>query len=107
MALIACGECGRAVSDKAIVCVGCGAPLPTSSPIDLIPSRSVAPPPTRAQIKRRALISLAMLTVGIVLAGFLDHKPGSRLGLFVATLLIIGGLCWLILALIHAVASRR
>jgi hypothetical protein len=50
---------------------------------------------------------LAVLTVGIVLAGFLDHRPGSRLGLFMATLLIIGGLCWLILALVHAVASRR
>ena len=54
MALIACSECGRAVSDKAAVCIGCGAPLTTSSPIDLVPRRSNALPPTREQIKRRA-----------------------------------------------------
>jgi Predicted membrane protein len=27
MALVACVECGREVSDKAAVCVGCGAPM--------------------------------------------------------------------------------
>jgi len=36
MALIACSECGRAVSDKAAVCIGCGAPLTTLSPILII-----------------------------------------------------------------------
>jgi hypothetical protein len=107
MALIACSECGRAVSDKATVCIGCGAPLPTSSSVDLVPSRSNAPPPTREQIKRRAVLSLTMLVLGVMLAAFLDQRPDNRLASFVAALLIIGGLCWLMVVLIHAVSSRR
>lgn len=107
MALIACSECGRAVSDKAPACIGCGAPLPVSSSIDLVPRRSNAPPPTREQIKRRALLSLTMLVLGVISAVLLDHRPESRMASFVAALLIIGGLCGLMVALIHAVYSRR
>src|ERR1700736_1662837 len=107
MALIACSECGRAVSDKAEVCIGCGAPVATSSPIDLVPRRSNAPPPTREQIKRRAVLSLSMFTFGVIWAAFLDHRPDSRLASFVAALLIIGGLCWFMVVLVHAVSSRR
>ena len=112
MTLITCGECGRAVSDKATVCIGCGAPLTTSSSsIDLVARRSNAPPPTREQIKRRALLSLSMLAVGLIWAVFLDHhpgsRPGSRLALFMAALLIIGGLCWFMVLLVHAASSRR
>jgi hypothetical protein len=107
MALIACSECGRAVSDKATVCIGCGAPLSTSSPIDLVPKRSNAPPPTREQIKRRALLSLSIFVLGVIWAGFLDGRPGGRLALFMATLLIIVGLCWFMVVLVHAASSRR
>jgi RNA polymerase subunit RPABC4/transcription elongation factor Spt4 len=108
MALIACSECGRAVSDKATVCIGCGAPLATtSSSIDLVAKPSKAPPPTREQIKRRALMALSMLAFGVIWTGFQEHRPGSRLLAFVAALLIIIGLCWLIVTLIHAATSRR
>ena len=108
MALIACSECGRAVSDKAAVCIGCGAPLAPSSPtIDLVAKRSNAPPPTRAQIKRRALLSLSILALGLIWAALLDHRPTSRLASFMAALLIIGGLCWFLVILVHAAASRR
>jgi hypothetical protein len=107
MALIACSECGRAVSDKAAVCIGCGAPLTASSPIDLVPRRSNAPPPTREQIKRRALLSLSILALGLIWAGFLDHRPGGRLASFMAALLIIVGLCWFMVVLVHAVYARR
>ncbi len=107
MALIACSECGRAVSDKATACVACGAPLAQSSGIDLVPRRTKVPPPTRQQIKRRAILSLTMLVVGVLLAGLLDNRPGSRLALFGATLLIISGLCWFLVVVVHAVASRR
>jgi hypothetical protein len=107
MALIACSECGRAVSDKAAVCIGCGAPLTTSSPIDLVAKRSKAPPPTRAQIKRRALLSLSILALGLIWAVLLDHRPNNRLASFMAALLIIGGLCWFMVVLVHAASSRR
>jgi hypothetical protein len=108
MALIACSECGRAVSDKAAVCIGCGAPLITpSSSIDLVPRRSIVPPLAREQIKRRALLSLSILSLGLIWAGFLDHRPRSHLASFMAALLIIVGLCWLMVLLVHAVSSRR
>jgi hypothetical protein len=107
MALIACSECGRAVSEKAAVCIGCGAPLSTSSSIDLVPKRSNAPPPSREQIKRRALLSLSIFVLGVISAGFLDNRPGDRFALFIATLLIIVGLCWFMVVLVHAVSSRR
>src|SRR5260370_14288107 len=108
MTLITCSECGRAVSDKATVCIGCGAPLTTSSsPIDLVAKRSNAPPPTREQIKRRALLSLSILALGLIWAGFLDHRPGGRLASFMAALLIIVGLCWFMVVLVHAVYARR
>lgn len=107
MALIACGECGRAVSDKAEACVGCGAPLTMSPPINLVKKRSSALPPTREQLKRRAVMSLSIFTLGVIWAAFLDHRPDSRLASFLAAMLIIGGLCWFIVVLVHAVASRR
>ena len=27
MSLIDCGECGKQISDKALICIGCGAPI--------------------------------------------------------------------------------
>ena len=107
MALITCSECGRAVSTKASACIGCGAPLALSSGVDAVPKRSNAPPPTREQIKRRALSSLATLILGVVWAGFLDHpSANNRLASFAAAMLIIGGMCWLIVTLAHAISSR-
>jgi hypothetical protein len=48
-----------------------------------------------------------MLVLGVTLAVLLDHRSDSRAASFVAALLIIGGLCWFMVVLIHAVASRR
>jgi fatty acid desaturase len=107
MALIACSECGRAVSDKAAACVACGAPVNQNSAIDLVPQRAKVPPPTREQIKRRAILSLSILVAGVILAAVLDNRPGGRLALFGATLMIIGGLCWFLVVMVHAVSSRR
>ena len=107
MALIACSECGRAVSSKAEACVGCGAPLTPMSSIALVAKRSNAPPPTRDQIKRRVLQSASMFAVGVVWAEFLDRHHGGRLASFVAALLIIIGLCGVLTNFVHAVFSRR
>jgi hypothetical protein len=107
MALIACRECGRAVSDKASACIGCGAPLTAETSIDLVPKRSTAPPPTRQQIRRRATASLSMFAVGLLWAFYLDGHPGNRLASFVSALLLIGGLCWSLVVLVHAISLRR
>ena len=108
MALIACSECGRAISDKAAVCIGCGAPLALSVHVDVMPEPSNGPPPTRAQIKRRALLALSLFVLGVIWAALLDHQPhGNRLAPFLSAMLIIAGLCWLLVLLVHAVSSRR
>lgn len=108
MALIACGECGRAVSDKAAACVGCGAPLSASSSIDLAPKPTKAVPPTRAQIRRRALLAAATFGGGLISAALLDGRfGGNRLASFLAAMLIIAGLCGLLVLLVYAAASRR
>ncbi|HUX73012.1 MAG TPA: hypothetical protein VMV25_03860 [Steroidobacteraceae bacterium] len=96
------------MSDKARACIGCGAPLTTASSLDLVPEHPNAPPPTRGQIKRRALWAVSMLVLGVIWASFLDHRPGSgRLASLPAALLIVGGLCWCLVLLVHAVSSRR
>ena len=108
MALIACSECGRAVSDKATTCVGCGAPLSNSPGINLVPPRSTTPPPTRAQIKRRVPIAVVVLALGVGLAVFANRPVvGAKLASFAAALLIIAGLSWLLVLLVHAASSRR
>jgi hypothetical protein len=107
MALIACSECGRAVSNKAPACIGCGAPLPTASPINVVPTLTNISPPTRQQIKRRAILSLSVLVLGILFAGFLEHRPRNQFASFLAALIIIIGLSWFVVTLVHAASSRR
>jgi hypothetical protein len=108
MAIITCSECGRAVSDKAATCIGCGAPLVQTGGFDLVPRPAKSKPLTRAQIKRVAAISGAALLAGGVLAKVIDaHPGGSRLPALVAALLIIGGLCGVGVALVHATSLRR
>lgn len=40
MAMIKCSECGRDISDKAAVCIGCGAPIATAATVESIPVAS-------------------------------------------------------------------
>lgn len=41
MTMIKCSECGKEISDKASVCIGCGAPISTSP--DAVSARRPAP----------------------------------------------------------------
>jgi zinc-ribbon domain len=108
MALITCSECGREVSDKAAACVGCGAPLARPSGMLLVPDRPKGPPPTTAQIQRRALLALAMLVGGIFWAATLQQRPDAvRSTAVLPSILIVGGLCWILVLIVHAIAARR
>lgn len=40
MALIKCGECGEEISDKAVACIGCGAPIATVAAVAISPTTS-------------------------------------------------------------------
>jgi hypothetical protein len=110
MAIIQCSECGRAVSSLAEACIGCGAPLgarPFSPNINLVPQPSVSPPPTARQLRRRAWLAAALLLAGVIAAAALQHRRHDRIAATCAALLLISGLCWCIVTILQAVASRR
>lgn len=100
MALIRCSECGRAVSDQAAACIGCGAPLPssTNSAFTIAPLRSKSPALTRVQLRWRMLLAALTFIGGLLLTMHVDRQGGNRITATLAALLVISGLCWLIVA---------
>ena len=75
MALIACRECGRQISDQAATCPQCGAPVKVRSPA---PSQLVRYEPVRDTVpkSRSVAIALAVLLGGIGLHKFYLNRPG-------------------------------
>jgi hypothetical protein len=100
MAMITCSECGRAISNKAASCIGCGAPVATPE----LGYGVVAPPaplPMRT-LWRHLLLSAGLSLLGLGLAVIADHRPDSGRWLaLIAALLLIGGICWLIVTLVR------
>ena len=108
MAIIHCSECGRAVSDKATACIGCGAPLGSPSAFNLVPKPSITPPLTPKQLRWRLALASLTLVLGVIAADAVSHRPrGGRLAATLAALLVIGGLCWFIVAILQSVQSRK
>jgi hypothetical protein len=111
MAIITCSECGRAVSDKAAACIGCGAPLTgddSGAAFSREPVRTPARPLTPAQLRWRLGLSALTLALGVIVA----HAAGARAGVSqlvttVSALLVIIGLVWFIVAIVQNVQSRR
>jgi hypothetical protein len=105
--MIQCSECGRAISDRAAHCVGCGAPTLKLSGLNWLPERSSSPPPSPRQLWLRGTAAAAMLVGGTFWASAIDHHgAGSRLGATLAALLLISGLCWFVVTLLQGVALR-
>jgi hypothetical protein len=105
--MIRCSECGRAISDRASHCVGCGAPTTKLAGLDWVPQRSSRPPPSPRQLWLRGTAAAAMLVAGAIWASLIDHRAtGSRVGATLAALLLIGGLCWFIVTLLQGFALR-
>lgn len=70
MALINCNECGREVSDKAISCPGCGAPIAVSASSIKNPTLAIAP-------KNRSVAAvLALFLGGLGMHKFYLNRPG-------------------------------
>ena len=111
MAIITCSECGRAVSDKAAACIGCGAPLTPDegdSAFSREPIRTVTAPLTPAQLRWRLGLSALTLALGVIVA----HAVGGRAGVpqlvtTLSALLVIIGLVWFIVAIVQNVQARR
>ena len=107
MALMTCSECGRAVSSRAVACVGCGFPISQLADIPIAHSYVAAVPLTSTEIRWRALFFLATMLVGVIWTGLAEHEPtAGRLPVFLGAMLIIGGLSGLIVSLVQSVTRR-
>lgn len=108
MAIITCSECGRAVSDRAAACIGCGAPLASAAAFDRVPRPSISAPLTPNQLRWRLALASLTLVLGVIAADAVSHRPGGgRLAATLAALLVICGLCWFIVAVLQSVQSRK
>jgi hypothetical protein len=111
MAIIRCSECGRAISDKAAACVGCGAPLAAAEPASAFnrePVYTHSAPLTPAQLRWRLALSTLVLVLGVIAAdAAARHAAGSQLARTLSALLLIVGLCWFIVAVVQSVQARR
>lgn len=109
MAIVTCKECGRAISDKAAACIGCGAPLSTISGFNLFPERTPQGKPlSRQQFVLQAILATVLLIAGALLAGYAEQPAhASRPISTIAALIVIGGLCWLVSCLLRWIGAKR
>jgi hypothetical protein len=77
------------------------------SEFNLVPQRSLTPPPSRRRMAFQGLLALAALTLGLFWANRIDAGGGSRFAATLAALLLIGGLCGAIVTLIQCLLARR
>src|SRR5579863_3177057 len=111
MAIIKCSECGRAVSDKAAACIGCGAPLAAderNSAFSRAPVQSTAAPLTAAQLRWRLALAALTLVLGVIVADAVARHPDlPQLAKTLSALLVIIGLVWFIVAILQNVQARK
>lgn len=79
-----CNECGKEVSDKAISCMGCGAPIGESVGSGTVLATTQA---TSKHLKTQILYALGAMVIGLFLLGIVGVIPG--LVWFIATRLRI------------------
>jgi hypothetical protein len=78
------------------------------SGMNLVPPRSLTPPPSRRQLALQALLATLALLIGVFWACRLDvGAGGGRAAATLAALMIISGLCGAIVTLIQCLAGRR
>ncbi len=107
MAMITCSECGRAISNKAAACIGCGAPVGTAGLGYGVVEPPAAPLPMRT-LWRHLLQSAGLSLLGLGLAVIADHRPDSGRWLaLIAALWLIGGICWLMVTLVRLWSYRH
>jgi hypothetical protein len=111
MAIIKCSECGRAVSDKAAACIGCGAPLARDDPhsaFNRAPVHSITPPLTPSQLRWRLALASLTLVAGMIVADAVGRHPGlPHVAKTLSALLVVAGLVWFIVAILQNVQARR
>jgi len=71
------------------------------------PRPSNSPPLTRTQLRWRLLFAAVTFAVGLAAASYFGQPGGHRVVGTVATLVLVGGLCWLIVAILQNVMARK
>jgi hypothetical protein len=106
--MIVCSECGRAISDKAALCVGCGAPVERPI-VARVPEAPARPAPLNAVATIRQLVLAVAITVaGVVAAMRAERLPGSgRLLSLAAALLLIVGISWALVSAVRLLAGSK
>lgn len=89
MALIKCSECEKEVSNKAVVCPGCGAPF-ESEAIGSGVKRLTTTQRTSKSIKLQGALAVIMTIVGLYL--MVEHPDGENY-----TFIVLIGLIWFIM----------
>jgi hypothetical protein len=105
--MIVCSECGRAVSDKAAACIGCGAPIASPSQIDWVPRAARVKPATLKQLRLHLLGGSVTLGLGLCAALATDSLPGSGVDKLAGALLLIAGIAWTLVTLVRLWAFER
>jgi hypothetical protein len=106
--MIVCSECGRAVSNKATACVGCGAPISSPSEIEMVARNKPVKPPTLGALKRHLIGGAITLALGLFAAMAADRMQSSnRIDQLIAALLLIAGISWTLVTLVRLWSFKR
>lgn len=92
MALVACGECGKQVSDTAASCPNCGAPIAGAAEAIASGSHLTTTQGTSKRLKLHSLLAAVAISVGVVMMMGADREDPSVVG----GLLVLGGIIWFI-----------
>lgn len=65
------------------------------------------PPLSRRQMNWRVTLAVLTLVLGVLAVGHVDHAHGDRVKITLATILLIGGLCWTIAAVLQRVMAGK
>lgn len=82
MALVACEECGREISDRSAACVGCGAPTPepVQAPDSVASKQSTELPGAPARAERsefRLFLWISLILLSVVAVSLLWRMASS------------------------------
>tara|TARA_R110002073_G_scaffold44656_4_gene123741 strand:+ start:5811 stop:6134 length:324 start_codon:yes stop_codon:yes gene_type:complete len=96
MALIACPDCGKEVSDRAAACNGCGAPIGVDTEARGSGVRTLATTQlTSKSLKLQSLIAGIIFIVGMFMVIGSDPAPDDN-GAGIGSLLLVVGVLWYI-----------
>ncbi len=96
MALIKCGECGTEVSTLAAVCPKCAAPIANAPAAKAIGQGVTVTELTSKSLKKRRLVSVAMIIVGVLV--FFGAETGSGTAAVGALLTFAGLMHYLVVS---------